>query len=534
MIPVFSTCVILLTNKSLGTTHLSPTCFFRQKYPSPKLNLRSWHLIRNINTMRVNTPWITQQTSLTYKSYKYVNNAQTSRTTNVRGFSHTPYLFGHGKRIPPAELETIVRLRRQGEEYLKIVSVLGNNRTVASVASAYHRFCKATGSDQQLGKHTFLTVSQHEDIAKLRHAGKQWREIAPVFGMSHVGLNAAHCRYMKNPARPPRRWWDDDDTKHLFHLRDDLQLPWGEVARIFNRTKSAVTRRYYLVQAEGKPDRIRLLNKYSQEELELLIDLREVQKLSWREISERLGRPLQGTRTRYSKLKMEQGNAPRSLKYHTPEEDRKLMRLRENGALSWKEVQAAMPHRSLPTLQTRFYLLRKKNGTSSAGDSAIQQSIGPKGARSFSTTTSEDFSTVSNRSISRRPLWTGLLHGPRLLSQSMFRRHRRLAHTAAVSAVEKETSEFTWRNLPRKRYTKEEDELILRRKLEGKFDVDIGMELGRSHSSIRHRFRHLHGRRRHIPQEGSTRRARYAPILLRCNSDPASVSLLAFPDSTCH
>ena len=196
------------------------------------------------------------------------------------------------------------------------------------------------------------------------------------------------------PAPPVPKVWTEEEDDLLLKLREGDGLEWEQVAQSFpGRTAKAMERRYkYLARKitenmSGKPKRkgkkrpdpvTRMFMRYSEKEDELLVKLREDEKLSWEEVAQRFpGRNAMALQKRYVRelayknkdlgvdpLAESCGLFLRSnpLKHsrYIAEEDDMLLRLRDDLGLEWKEIQEKMPGRKSQSLENRYQYLKMK------------------------------------------------------------------------------------------------------------------------------------------------------------------------------
>lgn len=284
-------------------------------------------------------------------SYKRGQKCCPPKLSGLRAFSKTDVAYR--KRQPHAERETIFLLRREGKTAPEIADMLGTI-SVDQINGAYRRFCKAEGYDD-LEKKIRLTNAQHDEISQMRRDGRHWHEIAPRFGKSFSAINKSHRRWLRRSAEHVPRRWTDDEENYLVHAHDELGKPWSDIAKTLQRSIEAVAVRYNKSSLRGRSNRVRHPTMYTEAELEMLESLRDKEKLSWKEISERM--PGRSPNQKYYRIRRER--ASQSDKIFTSEEDQQLKDLRGAHGLTWAEVAESMPSRSPEVLRRRYkYLLR--------------------------------------------------------------------------------------------------------------------------------------------------------------------------------
>jgi hypothetical protein len=203
--------------------------------------------------------------------------------------------------------------------------------------------------------------------------------------------------------------WTDEEDDLLLKLRDEDKLEWDTIADSFpGRNARAMERRFtHLVRRlttqrtyrqKKKPKKrkapfTRMFTKYTTEEDDQLIKLREVDKLTWADIALRLpGRNAMALQKRYVRelayRNQELGDdplvqgedgvfRPARMKHSrfTLEEDEVILHLRNDLGLSWKEVEVKMPGRKWQSLENRYqYItsgftrhLQRKNAKATPG-----------------------------------------------------------------------------------------------------------------------------------------------------------------------
>lgn len=281
------------------------------------------------------------------------------------------------------EIDEIVRMRREGMTYPDIASSLGT-RSEAAISAARYQFCKATGGDNLVKRVLFLTDAEHEQIAQMRREGKTWREVSQHFPGSLLdNIRISYHRWTARSAEgiatdrgSKKRPWTDGDSKYLLHARDDLQASWVDIARKLDRTPAAAQRRYYSAKLQGNSTRPRNPQKYSEEELEMLVHLREDQRLQW---ADGLipGRSLMSIKKQYHHLKLSQARIYEPKVPFTPEEDELLQKMRGERKLQWKEIRTALPGRIFRVLYRRFHVLSNASASPPSG-TAPHQPADPK------------------------------------------------------------------------------------------------------------------------------------------------------------
>lgn len=432
---------------------------------------------------------------ITHSSWEAHKIYSTSCSVAARGFSN-PAARRNGKRLPREKIEAIVRLRRQGKTHPDIALALGIG-SASTVCSVFRRFCIAEGSDE-IRNINPITPAECNEITELKRAGKQWREIGRLFGRPHQALKNVYYRHAKDPAPRPQEKWNDNDAKYVLHARDELHLSWDDIRRQLDRSKKSVQQRYFRIKLQGKSNRLASPSKYSPEELETLIRLREEHGPNWQKISDRMpGRSIDSVKHRYGEIKIAQGHSLGSKTFYTLEEDRQLEQLRKVQGLPWKEVHLAMPWRTQQSLISRYdFLELSRRKMSTPGHSPAQQAAIPDGARSFSTiagSINERYASIRHHPVLVRTSLAHLVHRPRINVRFSFASGRRLVHTDDQTPSTEEEPESEAIHSSRRRYTTAEDEVILRRRKDGLSHYEIGIELGRPQGSVRKRFGHLNG-----------------------------------------
>ena len=198
------------------------------------------------------------------------------------------------------------------------------------------------------------------------------------------------------PAPQQIKAWTDDEDDLLLKLRDEDKLEWDIIAQSFpGRNARAMERRFAHVARQltkqnsnfrkkkkkqpkkSKGPLARMCTKYTTEEDDHLIYLREIEKLSWADIALRLpGRNAMAMQKRYVRelayrnqelgadplVEDEHGNLRPTRSKHarfTREEDIDLLHLRNDLGLSWKEIEFKMPGRKWESLENRYQYITK-------------------------------------------------------------------------------------------------------------------------------------------------------------------------------
>lgn len=197
------------------------------------------------------------------------------------------------------------------------------------------------------------------------------------------------------PAPQQAQGWTEEEDDLLLKLRDEDKLEWDTIAESFpGRNARAMERRFsHLVrrltktkQSTTRPKKkpkkrkdplTRMFTKYTTEEDDQLIYLREVEKLSWADIALKLpGRNAMAMQKRYVRelayrnqelgadplVEDENGNLrPTRSKQSrfTREEDYALLHMRNDLGLGWKEIEFKMPGRKWQSLENRYQYITK-------------------------------------------------------------------------------------------------------------------------------------------------------------------------------
>lgn len=207
---------------------------------------------------------------------------------------------------------------------------------------------------------------------KLRREGVPWEEITKVFpGRSARALKMrfkilSEGKSRVHPESLPKskkmdRWTDEQDEMLVQLMLEGKS--WEEIAAALpppGRTPYAAKGRYRNLRENSNINALADDKSYKPEDDQMLLKLRWEGK-SWNEITKALSGPersLDSVRKRYHKLKKLHGleAAPTEHKRttYTPEEERRLVRLKESGK-SWKEISEAFPGHSFNSLKVRYH-----------------------------------------------------------------------------------------------------------------------------------------------------------------------------------
>ena len=134
--------------------------------------------------------------------------------------------------------------------------------------------------------------------------------------------------------------WTAREEELLLRLRDQERLSWDEMLGQFpNRTWKALSSKYYILkndQSTTGEKATKKLESYTEEEIEYLIEERKKNK-PWEEIAEALpGRSPLALRSKHYQLTRSSGAPKETFERWTAEEDDYLLQLGEED-LSWKE-----------------------------------------------------------------------------------------------------------------------------------------------------------------------------------------------------
>lgn len=195
--------------------------------------------------------------------------------------------------------------------------------------------------------------------------------------------------------------WNDDQDELLLELREDQELEWDDIASLLpGHDPEAVERRYELLAERGLEQHIQKHNLqvpdlgeeddtvdkrqgwFSPEEDAFIVRLREIERLEWSEIGEKIRtRPLQSIQRRYSRcLAPQRRKSYATSKYDSiqgtmqdrilavdptlagaaatapfePEEDDLLKRLKDSEGLSWEVIADRLGGRPPDTVRHRY------------------------------------------------------------------------------------------------------------------------------------------------------------------------------------
>ena len=271
-------------------------------------------------------------------------------------------------------------------------------------------------------KNARFTIEDDGLIIKLKEIDRlSWEKIAKHFpGRTAYGVQCRYSKKLNNrpvearaylvnqgyesrhdengviifaPApRPPQGWTDEEDDL-LLKLREEDKLEWDKIAESFpGRTARAMERRFTHLarkltqqrslrknkKSKKRRDQItRMFTKYTTHEDEQLIQLREVEKLSWADIALKLpGRNAMALQKRYVRelayRNQELGEDPLvedengvlhrvRMKYSrfSREEDDMLLHARNDLGLDWKEIELKIPGRKWQSLEGRYQYITK-------------------------------------------------------------------------------------------------------------------------------------------------------------------------------
>lgn len=144
--------------------------------------------------------------------------------------------------------------------------------------------------------------------------------------------------------------WSDEHKDELVRLKEEEKLGWGEIALRLRRSKASVQSQYYILRPVAevpKPNPDELHNpKYTTEEDTKLIDLVEVENLTYLEIEREMAPRNAGSlRARYAKLQSKGiAKGPiRSRTGFTRERALEIVHWKEVEKLNWDQIHEKVP-----------------------------------------------------------------------------------------------------------------------------------------------------------------------------------------------
>ena len=227
-----------------------------------------------------------------------------------------------------------------------------------------------------------------------------------------------------SPVPQPAKVWTDEEDDLLLKLREGDALEWEQIATSFpGRTARGTERRYkklarkLLKQDSGKAKRKKkpkiLQRRYSEKEDELIIKLREEDKLSWQDIAVKFpDRNAMALQKRYVRELVDHNRGtgvdplaegeggfvfrsnPLKFSRYIAEEDKMLLHLRDDLGLHWSEIEKRMPGRRSQSLENRYqYILQKGN----IEKAQIGDVIAPKAGNTLQSNRQSDRQTSLHR-----------------------------------------------------------------------------------------------------------------------------------------
>ncbi len=188
----------------------------------------------------------------------------------------------------------------------------------------------------------------------LEKTDMSWDEIAKFFpGRSRGALVTHYSTRLKGEGTSARlRRWTPEEDQLLIQLKEKGgRQSWSQLAEHFPGRSPKAVFSHYSTELEGKT---RPLVRWTAEEEQLLIELKE-KGLSWSQMLEFFpGRSKDALRSRYfDKLKVKGPDSVRLTRW-TPEEDQLLVELKEKKGLKWEQILKSFPHRTLKSIQSRY------------------------------------------------------------------------------------------------------------------------------------------------------------------------------------
>ena len=173
------------------------------------------------------------------------------------------------------------------------------------------------------------------------------------------------------PKQDPKKTFTSADLQYLVHLKENLLYAWSDIAAEFpcwtrdslfcryrrwlKKNPSAIVERPFAPSALPKPSTSHENGKYTPEDDQLIIDLKQ-NSMTWPQIKKFFpGRSRKALRTRYSFLNIH--NNP-----YTPEDDRLFVELK-NTKLDWLEIATHFHGRSPDALKNYYYNSLKESHT---------------------------------------------------------------------------------------------------------------------------------------------------------------------------
>ena len=303
-------------------------------------------------------------------------------------------------------------------------------------------------------RHGPFTVEEDALIIKLKEVDEMsWEAVGRYFPeRSHYAIQCRYSKKLRNivsegrdalieqgfefgevqPEQAPDDSFDDEQDELLVQLREEHELEWNVIAnRLPGKTAEAIEHRYNILlgfteeepaafnQGKRKHANPRYANApknhsrpYTREEDELLIKLREVDKLPWeilaQEFTERTWLSLQKryvrTLAQRHQIMRDGGDDPfqhlfllqendedvrmgpasrrrmDALLDQRREEDDLLMRLKDKQGFSFGEIAERIPGRSVQSLANRYHYLKEVNDTMNV-PTPTSPIVGPGGVR---------------------------------------------------------------------------------------------------------------------------------------------------------
>ncbi|CAK3783203.1 Myb-like DNA-binding BAS1 [Lecanosticta acicola] len=202
-----------------------------------------------------------------------------------------------------------------------------------------------------------FTKADDEIIMKLRNQGFSWAEIDSQLGLPKTSARGRIWRLARRQQDPeamrlstPYKGLTSSQKCLILKLRA-RKLSLGAIASKLQKPFEAIR-----TVVNDLPNFRTPRKKWSDAEEQALKRYREEFGLTWREIGQLLGRSAAGCAVRYCSKRQQDPRTtlvPKSR--FLEEEDEDLLKLKREFRLQWSEVHAYMPHRSLSSLQMRYY-----------------------------------------------------------------------------------------------------------------------------------------------------------------------------------
>ena len=206
----------------------------------------------------------------------------------------------------------------------------------------------------------FLAFDIKAEISVPSHPSKDRQSYSLTAGAEHDhSSDPSQARSAEAVASAPKifkraNYWTEEEIELLLELREQQQLSWEEISESFpERTWTALRMKHF--KLTGKPNRTKKVKPWSQEERSLLLGLKEENpNMSWERVSEYFPeRSTNAIRSFHHYLTKGQ-TVPKTFQGPwTPEENELLLQLAKD-RVPWKERVKLFDGRTLRSLKHQY------------------------------------------------------------------------------------------------------------------------------------------------------------------------------------